>query len=104
MKGKGGGGDDGSNIQTFLRVRPSKTPSGYIAHDETQVVGALQFSLPEGVGVKDFINNSKIRHNFQFNGIIPMEATQEEVFKKVGIAAVQNAIDGFNSTIFAYGN
>jgi len=25
------------------------------------------------------------------------------VFKKVGVAAVQNAIDGFNSTIFAYG-
>eukprot|EP00602_Paraphysomonas_sp_CaronLab_P007215 CAMPEP_0185034954 /NCGR_PEP_ID=MMETSP1103-20130426/25460_1 /TAXON_ID=36769 /ORGANISM="Paraphysomonas bandaiensis, Strain Caron Lab Isolate" /LENGTH=758 /DNA_ID=CAMNT_0027571817 /DNA_START=185 /DNA_END=2461 /DNA_ORIENTATION=+ len=32
-----------------------------------------------------------------------MDATQEEVFKRVGTAAVQNALDGFNSTIFAYG-
>ena len=32
-----------------------------------------------------------------------MTANQDDVFKKVGTAAVQNALDGFNSTIFAYG-
>jgi len=113
-QGKDGGDGSASNIQTFLRIRPSKTPSGYFNHDETQAVGALQFVLPEGGGhvpaggkegayAKDYINNSKLRHNFQFNGIIPMGASQEDVFKKVGTAAVQNALDGFNSTIFAYG-
>ncbi len=31
----GGGGDDKeeANIQTFVRIRPSKSPSGYIAMD-----------------------------------------------------------------------
>ena len=32
-----------------------------------------------------------------------MEATQEDVFKKVGVEAVRNALEGYNSTIFAYG-
>ena len=37
------------------------------------------------------------------SGILPMECDQETVFRKVGQEAVQNALDGFNSTIFAYG-
>lgn len=32
-----------------------------------------------------------------------METPQAKVFEKVGIEAVQNALQGFNSTIFAYG-
>lgn len=32
-----------------------------------------------------------------------MKATQEEVFQRVGVEAVRNALDGYNSTIFAYG-
>ena len=122
-----------SNIQTFLRIRlvilvlswlksyfysyfsieidfhfalsffrrPSKKTSGYFSLDEADEE-SLKFDLPENLKL-DFVNNSKLRHNFHFNGIIDMKATQEDVFKKVGVAAVQNAIDGFNSTIFAYG-
>jgi kinesin family member 6/9 len=90
-----------SNIQTFLRIRPSKKGSGYFSLDEEDEE-SLKFNLPENLKL-DFVNNSKLRHNFHFNGIIDMKATQDDVFKKVGVAAVQNAIDGFNSTIFAYG-
>ena len=90
-----------SNIQTFLRIRPSKKTSGFFSLDEADEE-SLKFNLPENLKL-DFVNNSKLRHNFHFNGIIDMKATQEDVFKKVGVAAVQNAIDGFNSTIFAYG-
>jgi hypothetical protein len=32
-----------------------------------------------------------------------MTASQDDVFKRVGIDAVKNALDGYNSTIFAYG-
>jgi hypothetical protein len=89
------------NILTFLRIRPSKKPSGYFAEDELNP-GTLNFNLPENLK-EDYINNSKLHYNFHFNGILPMVASQEDVFKKVGAAAVQNALDGFNSTIFAYG-
>jgi kinesin family protein 6/9 len=90
-----------ANIQTFLRIRPSKKTSGFFSLDEADEE-SLKFNLPENLKL-DFVNNSKLRHNFHFNGIIDMKSTQEDVFKKVGVAAVQNAIDGFNSTIFAYG-
>eukprot|EP00639_Heterosigma_akashiwo_P013845 CAMPEP_0206361628 /NCGR_PEP_ID=MMETSP0294-20121207/473_1 /ASSEMBLY_ACC=CAM_ASM_000327 /TAXON_ID=39354 /ORGANISM="Heterosigma akashiwo, Strain CCMP2393" /LENGTH=456 /DNA_ID=CAMNT_0053806545 /DNA_START=140 /DNA_END=1506 /DNA_ORIENTATION=- len=48
-----------------------------------------------------YIDNTKTNHNFKFNGVIPMEATQEQVFEKIGRPAVMNALDGFNSTLFA---
>jgi kinesin family member 6/9 len=90
-----------SNILTFLRIRPSKNPSGYFAQDEIEK-GSIAFNLPNTFK-SDYINNSKLQHGFHFNGVVEPEATQEEVFKKVGVSAVQNALEGFNSTIFAYG-
>jgi kinesin family protein 6/9 len=87
-----------ANIQTFLRIRPSKQPSGYFEEVNGE---SIKFLLPEGADRT--VNNSKLKHQFHFNGTVPMSASQEEVFKKVGAPAVQNALDGFNSTIFAYG-
>jgi len=50
--------------------------------------------LPEGGSgtTKEYINNSKSKYGFQFNAILPMSATQDEVFKKVGQAAVNNVL------------
>lgn len=87
------------NIQTFLRIRPSKTPSGYFQVDELEK-NSMVFNLPDNFK-SEYINNSKLKHGFRFDGIVPMAATQDDVFKKVGVAAVQNALEGFNSTIFA---
>ncbi len=89
-----------ANIQTFLRIRPSKSPSGYFEDVNGE---SIKFMLPENNDTSNFVNNSKLKHQFHFNGTIAMSASQEEVFKKVGAPAVQNALDGFNSTIFAYG-
>ncbi|KAJ1421191.1 P-loop containing nucleoside triphosphate hydrolase protein [Ochromonadaceae sp. CCMP2298] len=90
-----------SNIQTFLRVRPSKSPSGYFKQDDMEK-GSMKFNLPSNFKA-DYINNSKLNHAFHFDGVIDAAASQDDVFKTVGMAAVQNALDGFNSTIFAYG-
>jgi len=88
-----------ANIQTFLRIRPSKKPSGFFENVEG---GSIKFNLPDQ-RVDGQVNNSKLQHSFHFNGTIDMTASQEDVFNKVGAPAVQNALDGFNSTIFAYG-
>lgn len=90
---------DDSNIMTFMRIRPSKNPSGYISVDELEPTH-LKFNLPSNFK-SDYINNSKKNFGFKFNGILPMSTNQEEVFQKVGTAAVANALDGYNSTIFA---
>lgn len=90
------------NIQTFLRIKPSKNPSGFFSQDELEN-NTMLVTLPENFRSSDYINNTKNKYSFTFNGIIPMDADQEIVFKKVGVAAVNNALEGFNSTIFAYG-
>ena len=88
-----------SNIQTYLRVRPSKQPSGYVTVDEMEK-NSLKFNLPPNFK-SDYINNTKKAFGFNFSGVLDMGVSQDDVFKKVGVAAVQNAVDGYNSTIFA---
>jgi hypothetical protein len=90
-----------ANIQAFLRIRPSKKPSGYFEVDDMEK-DSIFFSLPDNIR-SDYINNSKLKHSYHFNGILDMTANQDIVFQRVGTAAVRNALDGFNSTIFAYG-
>ncbi len=51
----------------------------------------------------DIINNSRTTFNFSFSGILDNKISQRDVFRTVGIPAIQNAMAGFNSTIFAYG-
>jgi len=98
-KKKDQGGD--GNIQVYLRIRPSKQSSNYFLVDDLEP-DSLSFNLPDSYK-SEYINNTKLKHHFNFNGILDMPASQEDVFKKVGLEAVQNALDGFNSTVFAYG-
>jgi hypothetical protein len=91
-------GSGEGNIQTFIRIRPSSKPSGFFAQNDLYPE-TLQVNLPENYRSQsqEYINNSKLRHQYHFNGVITMDATQEQVFTKVGTAAVQNALDGFDS-------
>ena len=81
------------NILTFLRIRPSKKPSGYFVVDDLDTT-TLVFHKPDQLK-SDIINNSKSKHEFHFNGILSAASTQEDVFKAVGAAAVRNALEGY---------
>ncbi|KAG5179598.1 P-loop containing nucleoside triphosphate hydrolase protein [Tribonema minus] len=94
-------GEDG-NIRTYLRIRPSKNPSGLFAQDEEDVT-RLKFDIPVDLKSGEVINNTQTRHEFKFNGVLGANATQEQVFDSIGKDAVLNVLDGYNSTIFAYG-
>jgi len=83
-------------IQIYLRLKPSKQPSGYL----TQEAAKLKFAIPRS---EELINNTRTDYRYSFNGILDMNAKQEEVYDQVGAQAVTNAVKGFNSTIFAYG-
>ena len=100
-----------SAIQVFLRIRPSPNPSTYFATDDVNP-NALVFNLPKarapGGGVApeetdEYVNNTRTRYPFTFDGIIEPSSTQEELFEDIGASAVQSALNGYNSTIFAYG-
>jgi kinesin family member 6/9 len=93
--------DDGS-IRTFLRIRPSRDPSGLFVQDEDDS-SRLKFEIPVELKAGVLVNNTQTRHDFKFTNILGPLATQEEVFNMIGRDAVINVLDGYNSTIFAYG-
>ncbi|CAM9586109.1 unnamed protein product [Scytosiphon promiscuus] len=100
---EGGDGGNSSHIRTFLRVRPSKRPSGFINVDEYDKT-KLGFHVPVETKDGEYVNNTRTSHNFKFDGVLGEKATQQEdVFAKIGKGAVYNVLDGYNSTVFAYG-
>ena len=95
------GGGAGAGITVHLRVRPTKKVSKYFeSEDLDDGTEMLRWEIPQDHS-KDIaarsgesVNNSKSAHKFKFDSIIPMNATQEDVFKTVGEEAVNNVLDG----------
>ncbi|KAI9991349.1 hypothetical protein PInf_019030 [Phytophthora infestans] len=92
--------DEDANIRIFLRVKPSKKPSGFFSWDEDSSM--MKYDIPKDIAA-GLINNSRTSYKFRFDSVIGMEARQEEVFDRVGRPCVESALNGFNSTVFAYG-
>lgn len=100
----GGGGsassEEDSNVRIFLRVKPSKKPSGFFTWDED--ASQMKYDIPRDVAA-GLINNSRTSYKFRFDAVLGMVTKQDEVFDRVGRPCVLNALNGFNSTVFAYG-
>jgi len=74
-----------SRIKVFARVRPSKRPSGFFTFQDEH--NQLKFDVPlkeEG----GLVNNSKSEYIFKFDGLLPMNVSQEKVFTMVAKPAV----------------
>ena len=89
------------NITTYLRIKPSRNASGFYEVDELQT-DTISVSLPDSFK-SDYVDNTKLNHKFRFSGVLNANCSQDEVFTLVGVPAVHNAFEGFNSTIFVYG-
>ncbi|EFO63107.1 Kinesin-9 [Giardia lamblia P15] len=79
-------------ITVFVRMRPTPRVSPDIILDPNKTQMIVRNTVLPGAGTL----------NFTFNYIFH-SASQEEIFDSVGRPAVGNALDGYNSTIFAYG-
>lgn len=93
--------DDSNGIQVFLRIKPSDNPTTYFQQDDIDL-NYLSVKIPKK-NEDELINNSRSGYSFAFNSILDETANQRDVFNTVGKPALRNALDGFNSTIFAYG-
>lgn len=65
-----------NSIDTFLRIKPVPRPTNRIVIDPLD--GNVEFSIPRDTAA-GFINNSRERYLFKFNGILAPEAKQDEV-------------------------
>ncbi len=85
-------------IRVYLRIRPSPCPSNHFHVDDIDL-NTIAIKIPKQED--KIVNNSKNTYKFHFNGILDEKVTQKDVFKSVGIPAIKNALEGYNSTIFA---
>lgn len=88
-----------SNIKIHLRVRPTIKPSSSFHLDDDNE--KVEFDLEKSNS--DILNNAKSKFQFQFDSILGMHATQEEVFNRIAVPVIDDAVKGVNGTIFAYG-
>ena len=96
---KDSGGAIGTNVQVAVRCRPmnaeeksSSMPSAVTCDTENKTV-AVNFGPP----------GKKVMKNYNFDMLFGMYSTQDEVYQTVAKPIVDEALAGFNCTIFAYG-
>lgn len=71
----------GNGIKVYLRVRPTKRPSGFFQFDAEEP-NRVDVDIPHEVALTHS-NNAKTAYKFKFNGIIHQDAKQDEVFDRV---------------------
>lgn len=90
-----------SAVKVHLRTRPTaKFAEGNLKLDPEQQSVSVSVKRREDFGV---VNHQKEDFNFKFTGSILHNASQEQVYETVGEEAVSAAIEGYNSTVMAYG-
>ena len=72
------------SIKTFIRIRPPGTN--------------CIFRDPSDEGVLNCSDRL-----YRFNHVFAPEATDEQIFERIGFELVENTLNGLNSTLFAYG-
>ena len=90
-----------SNVEIYLRVRPNnnKTPH-YSSVDTSNNI--ISFNLPKD-DTGGLVNNQRVNYEFNFNGVFDNQIKQETIFTHVAEKAILSAVEGYNATIFAYG-
>ncbi|XP_071495636.1 kinesin-like protein KIF6 [Diadema antillarum] len=91
-------------IKIFCRVKPTKAKTGIyeIEEDEDEQPSRLSFLVPRDQA-SGFINNKKEEYAFRFERVFNQKTKQDEIFECVARDVVDNALLGYNGTIFAYG-
>lgn len=84
-----------------LRTRPTaRFADEALRLDPSRSTVTVGVKRREDVGV---VNHNKEEFSFRFTGEVLHDASQERVYDAAGEEAVVAALDGFNSTIMAYG-
>ena len=105
------------NMRVVIRIRPALSreiekniPFRSIAltNKENTTISLVEYigaELDEASRQKEWINSPQLfqYHRFAFDEIFNMDSSQEEVYNKAAKPAVLSVLEGYNSTIFAYG-
>ncbi|KAL8591508.1 hypothetical protein ACOMHN_000523 [Nucella lapillus] len=93
-----------SHIKTFARLKPTEE-----LYDDFEINGKKTFSLRVPELLRDYGTQGTqncyptISYDFQFDRVFDTSVSQEEVYTITSKDIVTGFLDGFNGTIFAYG-
>ncbi|CAN1274994.1 Kinesin-like protein KIN-5D [Linum perenne] len=91
--------DKGVNVQVLLRCRP-------LNQDEKQLVSPAVISCNEKKGIVTLVQNTAhklIDKNYQFDKVFGPTCEQKLLFDTAVTPIVNEVLEGYNCTIFAYG-
>ncbi|XP_031371241.1 kinesin-like protein KIF6 isoform X2 [Apis dorsata] len=95
-------------IKVYARLKPEKDKKNLLDYE---ILYRPRENLEEDFLIlvspiqkcKDYLDNRPESWNFSFYRIFEESATQDEVFENVARPVIERALDGYNGTIFAYG-
>eukprot|EP01104_Vermistella_antarctica_P016322 TRINITY_DN553_c1_g3_i1.p1 TRINITY_DN553_c1_g3~~TRINITY_DN553_c1_g3_i1.p1 ORF type:complete len:1136 (+),score=354.11 TRINITY_DN553_c1_g3_i1:295-3702(+) len=94
-KGSGGsGGNGGTNVRVVCRFRPQNSR-------EDAVGGKIATEFSNEDTTVRLKHNTD--HTFHFDRIFPPASTQEQVYEYSALPTVKDVFNGYNGTIFVYG-
>lgn len=96
------GQNNPDTIQVYCRIRPVDESKANYLIDKSFEQSVLHFRKPRSIEAGP-VNNSIESYNFPFTGVFDQNVDQDEVFERCAKKCVMSAIEGYNSTIFAYG-
>lgn len=64
---------------------------------------SIEVYLPEESSKRNYVNNNKKIINFKFTSIFESNTSQDVIYNKIGPNLIKNALNGYNSTVFCYG-
>eukprot|EP00792_Barthelona_sp_PAP020_P007772 TRINITY_DN3162_c3_g1_i1.p1 TRINITY_DN3162_c3_g1~~TRINITY_DN3162_c3_g1_i1.p1 ORF type:complete len:793 (+),score=189.56 TRINITY_DN3162_c3_g1_i1:46-2424(+) len=93
-------GTETANIKVFCRIKPN--PSGDYPFSIIREDQAIEFELNTGINLRTNEDLLQIR-KFNFDRVFDETAKQDEVFERLGRPFLNKFIQGYNCTVFAYG-
>ena len=97
--------DENATIKIIARLRPLKSNKKIVSEKTSCFTikenNRISIKIPKESGLT--INNSKEDYDFKFNSILSMDVQQEESWDIIAKDVVDSVINGYNGTIFAYG-
>ncbi|XP_003690279.2 kinesin-like protein KIF6 [Apis florea] len=95
-------------IKVYARLKPEKDKKNLLDYEilyrpKENVDEDFLILVSPVQKCKDYLDNRPESWNFSFYRIFEESATQDEVFENVARPVIERALDGYNGTIFAYG-
>ena len=105
------------NMRVAIRIRPALTRemekglpfrSIAITNKENKMVSLVEYigaELDEAGRQREWVHSPQMfqMHRYTFDDVFDINTTQEEVYNCTAKPAVYSVLEGYNSTIFAYG-